>query len=185
MSEAALPRLFLAVPIDDDVRAGLLAFLADHGSTEIPGRHVVSANWHITLRFLGETTSEQRDRLVGYLDDHVAGGPFVLRFGGLGAFPRPLRAAVAWLAIRDEDDRLGDIAGLCEEAAHSAGFSPEERPFHAHLTLSRIRPPAPMADIVDTFPPFPGKLAVDRIVLYESVLGQGPVQYRVVDEFAL
>lgn len=178
-------RLFLAVPIDDDVRAGLLAFLEDNGGARIPGRHVVSANWHITLRFLGETTAHQRDLLSGYLDEHIDGGPFSLRFGGLGAFPRPLRASVAWLAVQDEGDRLGDLATACEEGARVAGVPPEERPFHAHLTLSRIRPPQPMAAIVEAFPTFPGRLAVDRVVLYESVLGRGPVHYEVVDEFAL
>ena len=178
-------RLFLAVPFEDDTRASLLAFLEDNGGADIPGRHVVAANWHITLRFLGRTDAEQHDRLVGYLAERVGGGSFTVRFGGLGAFPRPGRAAVAWLAIRGGAGRLSDLAALCEEAALAAGYAGEDRPFHAHVTLSRIRPPESMTTIVEGFPSFPNKLDVSRIVLYRSVLGGGPARYNEEEQFWL
>ncbi len=179
-------RLFLAVALSDDMRAGLLAHLEDNDGGRIPGKHVVPANWHLTLRFLGATGDVERDVLVARLDDSIGGGPFRVTFGGLGAFPRPRRAAVAWLAVRGGEERLAELAARCEDAAQAIGKVPEGRPFHAHLTLSRIRPPHPMDELIDEFPAYPGVLDVDRIVLYESRLrGRQPPEYAVVEEFPL
>ena len=152
----------------------------------IPGSHVVPANWHLTLRFLGPTTELERDLLSARLDECLEDGPFRLTFGGLGAFPRPRRAAVAWLAVSSGEERLATLASCCEEAAQAAGKEPEGRPFHPHLTLSRIRPPQPMEELIERFPRYPGVLDVDRVVLYESRLkGSRPPDYVVVDEFFL
>jgi len=179
-------RLFLAVPLDDDTRAGLLAHLEAHGGGRIPGSHVVPANWHITLRFLGRIGDTARERVTGYLAGTLDVAPFRLGFGGLGAFPRPARATVAWLAVRTGRQPLESLFASCEEAARAAGLEPEERPFHPHLTLSRIRPPAAMTGLIDDFPPFPGRLDVERIVLYESrPRGGQPPDYVVIEEMDL
>ncbi len=178
-------RLFVAVPVPADLRAALVAHLDANGGAAMPGRHVVPANWHITLRFVGSSSPDRRDRLVAHLDEHLGGGPFLLRFGGLGAFPRPARATVAWLAVTTGAERLAELAAVAEEAARAAGFAAEERPFHAHLTLSRIRPPHDMTALVDSFPSFPGRLDVDRVTLFESVLGRGPAVYVPLEDFSL
>lgn len=183
MNEEKPRRLFLAVALDDDTRAGLLAHLEANGGSRIPGRHVVAANWHLTLRFLGAGRTDQRERLSAHLDEHLGGGAFTLRFDGLGAFPRPGRATVAWLGVSGDLERIDAIAAECEEAARAAGFPPEERPFHPHLTLSRIRPPEDMRALVAEFPPPPGRLEVDRVVLFESRLRGGPPEYLVVESF--
>ncbi|MFQ5554959.1 MAG: RNA 2',3'-cyclic phosphodiesterase [Acidimicrobiia bacterium] len=185
MTGAAPQRLFLAVALDDDTRTGLVSHLERNGGALIPGRHVVPANWHLTLRFLGKCAPEQRDRLVHYVDEQLERGPFRVRFGGVGGFPRIARATVAWLAVEAGAQRLEQIAAVCEEAAQVAGYFPEERPFHPHLTLSRIRPPEDLGPAVDGFEPFAGALHVDAVVLYESVLRRGPAEYRVVERFAL
>lgn len=178
-------RLFLAVALDDEVRAGLRAHLVDNGGDLIPGRHVTPANWHITLRFLGRSAPVQRDRVMGYLDGELGGGSFPMRFGGLGAFPRPPKATVVWLAVTEGAERLVDIAATCEEAAQVAGFFPEERPFHPHLTLSRVRPPEDVGVLTGGFSPYQGRLLVDRVTLFESILGRGPARYSVIEEFRL
>ena len=47
------------------------------------------------------------------------------------------------------------LASVCEEAALAAGFAAEERPYHPHLTLSRIRPWQDVSDLVDRVSAFP------------------------------
>jgi len=176
-------RLFLAVALSDDVRHALAAFVDD--PRDLPGRPVDPDNWHITLRFLGRTEPVQRDLVLADIEEHVAQAPFTLGFGGLGAFPRPGRATVLWLGIEQGADELDGVADRCESAAQVAGFSPEDRPFHPHVTLSRIRPWQDVRSLVERFPPFPATQRVEAIALFRSVLGLGGARYEVVDSVPL
>ena len=179
-------RLFLAVPLTDEMKAGLATHLLEATQNQpLPGRPVAPPSWHLTLRFLGGTDEVAFDRLVAALAQAEAGSPFSLAFGGLGAFPRAARATVLWLAIKEGVGRLEELATLAEQASQHAGFSPEDRPFHPHLTLSRIRPHQDVRPLIEKVPPFPGRLPVDRIVLYRSHLGRGGAKYEELEVFPL
>lgn len=177
-------RLFLAVGLDDDTRHALAAHLDAHLDEPLPGSRVPPQNWHITLRFLGKVDDVQRDRLVHHLDEHVDVGSFTVRYGGLGAFPRPSKATVGWLAV--DAPELESLAAHAEEAATSVGLMPEERPFHPHLTLSRIRPPQDISELVDALPRFPRTMVVASFGCWESTLqGSRPSTYTELDTIAL
>jgi 2'-5' RNA ligase len=177
-------RLFLAVALSDDVAHGLAAFLTEE-TMRLPGRPTPPDRWHITIRFLGATTALQRDRLLEYLDEHLAVEPFMLGFGGLGAFPKPSRATVLWLDVDRGTRRLAEMGDICEMAAQSVGLEPEDRPLHPHLTLSRIRPPMNVADLIERMPPFPLSMEVDRLTLFRSHLGRGGATYETIDSILL
>ncbi len=180
-------RLFLAVEVTDEVRHALAAHLADAlGGSPVPGRPVPPPNWHVTLRFLGYTYDEERDRLLHALDEAEFGGPFTVGFGGLGAFPRPQRATVLWLGIERGGGEVEALAAVAEEAAVAAGWMMEERPFHPHLTLSRIRPHQDVTPVIERVPPLRMTMPVDDVVLYRSHLGGGkPARYEALERCAL
>jgi 2'-5' RNA ligase len=177
-------RLFLAVGLTDEVAHGLAAFLANE-TIRLPGRPTPPENWHLTMRFLGSTTSLQRDRILEFLGEHLAVEPFTMSFGGLGAFPKPSRATVLWLAVERGGDRLAAMAEIVDLAAQAVGFEPEDRPFHAHLTLARIRPPMNVSPLVDRVPRFPLAMQVERLTLYRSHLGREGATYEALDAVEL
>jgi 2'-5' RNA ligase len=179
-------RMFLAVALDDEIRHELAAHL-DEALQErrLPGKVTPFANWHLTLRFLGNTTTVQAEQILAHLDDHLAVEPFRLRFTGLGGFPRESRASVLWLGCDGDLESLRVIADECEIAAERAGFEPEGRPFHPHLTLSRIRPPVDIRDLVDLVEPLRVATTVSAVTMYRSILRRGPARYEVVDSVAL
>lgn len=177
-------RLFLGVALDDDTRHALAAHLDANLEDGFPGSPVPAQNWHITLRFLGGVAGAQRDRILAHLDQHIGVGPFSIRFGRLGAFPRPTKATVGWLATVAPE--LHTLAADCEDAARAAGLAPEDRPFHPHLTLSRIRPAGNLATLIEGFPRFPRKMRVWGLSLFESIPREGnDVQYREIDRVEL
>ncbi len=179
-------RLFLAVALDDDARHAIAAHLdVQLDGRRLPGRTVPPENWHLTLRFLGPTSAQQHDQVLAYLDEHLAVGPFRITFTGLGAFPREAKASVLWMGVTGAVEQLESLATICEGAAVAAGFEPEGRPFHAHLTLSRIRPPHDVRPLVELFEPVGVELDVEAVTLYRSVLGSGPARYEVVDRVEL
>lgn len=146
-------RIFIAVAIDPEVRHGLAAHLITHLAGELlPGSSPPAENWHITLRFVAKVEQAGYERLLAKLDDSELGSGFRLGFAGLGAFPKPGRATVLWLGVERGTEELSQLAAVVEEAAVSAGFMPEERPFHPHLTLSRIRPPQDVRQLIGEIP---------------------------------
>ena len=185
MSEPLRRRLFLAAALDEPTRLLLAAHLEAHGGGALPGRTVRPQNWHLTLRFLGWATEPQQDGVMRALDESALPGPFVVRFGDLGAFPKERRATVLWLGIDGGGDELGALAAASDEAAQTVGYEAEGRPYHPHLTLSRIRPPEDMTELVEVFPAFTVKMPVTAITLYESHLRKGGAVYQALDTIEL
>ena len=183
---ADVGRLFLAVPLTGEVRSALAAHIV--GSLEgraLPGKPVPPPNWHLTMRFFGPTDEVTYDRLLAALTEAELGSPFSATLAGLGAFPRPARATVLWQGIAGGADRLEDLADVSEEAARLAGFAPEDRPFHPHVTLSRIRPHQDVRSLIERVRPLGMSLPVDRLVVYRSHLGRGGARYEELDNVPL
>ena len=182
-SEDTTRRIFIALDLTDDVRHGLAAHLAEWHP--LPGSTPPPPNWHITLRFLGKMNQTTLETVLARLDEAELGPAFELRFAGLGAFPRPARATVLWLGTAEGTEAVHEVATSVETAAVEAGFMPEERPFHPHLTLGRIRPPEDVSSLIDAVPPFPLALPVRHVTVFESHLGRGPAVYEELERLAL
>ncbi len=182
VTEGPQRRVFVAVPVPDEVRAALADRL---GRAQIPGRVVPPENWHLTLRFLGWVDEVGYDRLLAALDGSDLGPSFKISLGEMGAFPRPRKATVVWLDLTEGMERLRELADAAEEAAQTAGFAPEERPFRVHLTLSRVRPSEDVSDLIADFPPVDLEWRCRSVMVYESHLGRGGARYEALETFPL
>lgn len=182
-TEDTVRRIFVALDLTDEVRHALATHLTQW--LPLPGRAPPPANWHITLRFIGKTDQVGYETVLGRLDAAGLGPSFDLAFGGLGAFPRPTRATVLWLGTEAGSHELTELAAAVEQAVVEAGFMPEERPFHPHLTLSRIRPPQDVRPLIEAVPPCTVGQSVDRITVFASYLGRGPAVYEELETVLL
>ena len=185
MTNATSRRTFVGVALDPATRDLLGAHLDAHLPDNVPGKFVTPANWHITLRFLGSTSETQIDQVAHYLSEGVEQSAFSIRFGRLGAFPRASRAAVLWVGVERGIHRLTRVAEAAEEAVVAAGFGPEDRPFHPHLTIARIRPPEHVGKLIEAVPPFTVEMRVAEVTLFESHLGGGPATYEPLERIEL
>lgn len=139
-------RTFIAIELPPAARAQVQrrqeqvrARLAAQGLADV-FRWTPVEQMHLTLRFLGETTSAQQAQLAARLAAVVAGyGPFGLTVSGVGCFPRWQAPRVLWLGIQGASQALGALQAEVEQAAQEVGFVPEERPFSPHLTIARLQ----------------------------------------------
>ncbi|MEX0667711.1 MAG: RNA 2',3'-cyclic phosphodiesterase [Acidimicrobiia bacterium] len=175
-----LRRLFLGVPLSQEVRAMLAQHLHQY---RVPGRPVPADNWHLTVRFLGNVGQVAMERLVAELDQAVLGLSFEIALGDLGAFPRPSRASVVWLALDQGRERLTELNDIAEEASQAVGLAPEERPFAPHLTLSRIQPELDVRADLASYRRVPLQWTAGELVLYESRTGRGGAVYEALEKF--
>jgi 2'-5' RNA ligase len=145
---------------------------------------------HVTLKFLGDVEPERLRAVWSSAVQALDGGqPFTVRFRGLGAFPNPGRARVVWAGIREGAEALADLAARVEEACEKHGFPREGRPFRAHITLGRVRNPAPNAALAAALAEQSeadlGEARLDRTFLMKSELTRAGAVYQVLDEALL
>jgi len=101
-------------------------------------RWVVPQNVHLTLKFLGEVSPTALEKLAEILNMEVYSySMFSISVGGLGAFPTPRRPRVIWIGL-ETPPALQALWHAVETVAARLGYTPEERPFSAHLTIGRV-----------------------------------------------
>ena len=174
--------MFVAAGIDAETRHALAARL-EH--VVIPGRVVPPTNWHVTLHFIGEVAPPIVDRVVHAIDEADLGSPFRIRWGSLGAFPRPEKATVLWVGPSSGMEELNRVAGGIGEGLETAGLPGMDRPFRPHLTLSRIRPPLDVTTLVASCDPVGVAMVVDRLELMATRFEVGATRYDVIESFEL
>ena len=181
----AVGRIFVGIELSADTRQALAARLHAVVDGTIPGRVVPPANWHVTLRFLGEVGEVDYDKLLAELSTADLGRPFGAVFDGLGTFPRSKRATVLWVGVSTGENSLNHLADRSWSAIDAIGFPPEDRPFHPHLTLSRLRPPEDLSRLISDAAPLRVPARVDGITVFRSHLGPGGASYEILDRIEL
>jgi len=174
-------RLFIGVPIPEATRLSL----ARQVPSSLPGNPSPLENWHFTLRFLGATDGERRDKLIDNLRATNFGAPFEIAFDKLGAFPNPRRARVVWIGAGPGKERLESVAAKAEKAAVLSGFDPEPRKFSAHLTIARIKQPQSIEQFLLKEKKINATMRVEEVILFRSEMGRGHSKYSVIARFPL
>ncbi len=101
---------------------------------------VKTEGFHLTLKFLGNVQVSQIPEIAGTVERVVASfSPFPIDIGGVGVFPNRRAPRVIWVGVKTEGDVLARMQQGIEEALCPLGFEPENRPFHAHLTIGRVK----------------------------------------------
>ncbi|HYZ21050.1 MAG TPA: RNA 2',3'-cyclic phosphodiesterase [Rhodopila sp.] len=126
-------RLFVALDLPWVLRDRLSA-LAGAG---IPGaRWVPPENYHVTLRFIGETPAYRAEEIDLALAGLRAPG-FDLTLSGIGTFTRSGRSTALWVGV-ERNPQLDHLQSKIETALQRCGLEPERRRFQPHVTLARL-----------------------------------------------
>lgn len=96
-------------------------------------RPINIGNFHLTMAFLGECSTQQLEQLQLTLENYrMPDIDFAL--DDLGYWPD---SAVLWLGCKQSVVALEQVAELCTKTANKAGLRVSGRKFHPHLTLAR------------------------------------------------
>jgi RNA 2',3'-cyclic 3'-phosphodiesterase len=175
-------RLFVALDLPDEVRAGLVAWgreaLADPSL-----RPVAPESLHVTLAFLGYRPEKEIERIAEVVEESVGPAPWVELRDPEQRPPRGRARLYALPVISPGTEALQ--AGLERRLVEEGFYKPEKRPFWPHVTVARVRPEARGSRrpaVVSGPPgPVPERLAEPRIAirmtLYRSVLQPSGARY--------
>jgi 2'-5' RNA ligase len=134
-------RAFIAIEIPTGTKKELEEIestLKSRNST--PAKWVNPESIHLTLKFLGDVSTEKVSVILDNIGKGVVGiRPFRLQLSGLGVFPNATRTQVVWAGITGDMDRLAQLQSNIEAEMEKQGFPREKRKFSPHLTLARVR----------------------------------------------
>lgn len=132
-----MPRLFTALEIPAEVASALTL----HRGGLIGARWIEPADYHITLRFLGDVDRRMAHDVDSFLNDLQA-QPFEVTLDALGSFGGDRPRAV--FARAQPSARLSELQGDLERLMRRLGLPPEARKFVPHVTLARLRDTSPV-----------------------------------------
>ena len=176
-----MPRLFTAIEVPPDVASRLAELRGG-----LPrARWVDPANYHLTLRFIGDVDMVVAEEAAGVLA-RVSRAPFDVRISGVDTLgTRKPTAIVAKLA---PSPPLLELQAEHERLLQRIGLPPEGRKYTPHVTIARLDH-ASTREIADylglrggfTAGPFP----VERFVLFSSRNSVGGGPYVVEEAYPL
>jgi 2'-5' RNA ligase len=128
-------RLFVALDIDDSIRAHITHFLDGVRGFAPDARWVRPESLHVTLKFIGQQSEDKLERIRRALESIVA-NTIAMNIRGYGFFPSPGRPRLFWTGI-ESGAELASLTTTIDEKLAELDIPKEEHIFSPHLTLAR------------------------------------------------
>jgi RNA 2',3'-cyclic 3'-phosphodiesterase len=143
-------------------------------------------NLHVTTKFIGEWPERRLEELHEALAGLTPRDVFDVEVRDLGWFPNERSPRVLWAGVH-AGPALQQLIAETEERLLSLGVAKEEKPANPHLTLARIKNPAPLRNLrkkVDELQPAAlGTFAVRHFCLFRSDPGSNASIYRKLKDY--
>jgi RNA 2',3'-cyclic 3'-phosphodiesterase len=128
-------RLFVALDLDDAIRAKIARFLDGVNEFAPAARWVQAESLHVTLKFIGEKSEEQAAEILKALET-IKADAIAINIRNYGFFPTARSPRVFWIGV-DAGAKLAALASTVDEKLAALGIPLEEHAFNAHITLAR------------------------------------------------
>lgn len=168
-----MPRLFTGLEVPASVTEALSCL---RGGL-VGARWIDPANYHLTLRFLGDVDGATARDAAAILEEGRVRAPIRVTLDSLSTFGGTRPRAIIARAVPSPE--LLQLQAEQERALRRVGLAPETRKFTPHVTLARLRDcsPGDVAACLATrghFPPL--AFTAERFVLYSArdSVGGGP-----------
>ncbi|MFB3895726.1 MAG: RNA 2',3'-cyclic phosphodiesterase [bacterium] len=190
MNSDNLIRAFIAIPLSEEIHHRLEELQSTLKKYQADVSWVKPSNIHLTLQFLGEIHPHLVEKVGQCLEEIVPTQPqFTCKIAGTGVFPNPKRARVLWVGVVQGKEQVIHLQSAIEKSLDILHMPKEDRAFHPHLTLGRVRSPKNLELVVNdllqqsnlSF----GTLTVSQVTLFSSKLSPAGAVYTPLKHFQL
>ena len=178
-------RLFTGIDLSGEVKENLERMLTHLR----PFAHLhwsAVYNLHITLKFIGEWPETRLDEAGAALRGVKSRAAIPIAIRELGWFPNARSPRVFWAGV-DGGSQLAGLAHDAEQSLEPLGIAKETREYMPHLTLARIKQPAPLQKLQEAIAALPsvefGSFSATRFFLYRSQPGAAGTVYTKLSEY--
>ena len=181
-------RIFCAVELSDAVREQL----KEHVEQLREAVSDAAASWtrveniHLTLKFFGNVAIDRIQTISNAASRTVKEfAPFPIGIGKTGVFPKPSRAQVLWIGVSDPSGKLSELQQRLEDECAKEGFAKEDRAYHPHLTIARLRGPGGARRLADTHLQMqfePAEINLNELIVFRSELSSKGSRYTAISQ---
>jgi len=175
-------RAFIAIELSPEIKDSLEQVQSHLKYSEADVKWIDTGNIHLTLKFLGDITEENCEKIRSIIDEIGRSvKPFEISIKDIGAFPNMNYPRVIWIGLDKGAAESKALAAKISEEALKIGFQKEPRPFAPHLTIGRVRSPKNKEALKEKIASYSLQSAIkaqsiSTIALFQSVLTpKGPI----------
>ncbi len=173
-------RLFIGIKIEisNELKNFIISMKKEFSNEKF--KWVDFKNFHITLKFLGDTPENLIPQIDSVLKNIAKNfNKFDLQLKGIGIFKDITNPKVLWIGLED-NKILTNLFNNIDKNLEFLGFKRENRKFSPHLTISRIKylknKKALLQKILNNCNKNWNKISIKEFILFESILKkEGPI----------
>lgn len=184
-----MKRLFIAVKLIPNDNLLKIYYSLKKALQNDKIRWVPPDNFHLTLKFLGDTPEEKISTISEAMVNSLSSNKVVnIELNNVGIFGSKYKPRVIWFGI-NENRQLKDLGMKLLIDLHDAGFPKDRQNFVPHLTVGRITKITDKQlfniEIDKRRNVFIQRAVVDKIILFESILTSKIPIYNELKSFTL
>lgn len=132
-------RTFIGLSFNGELKRKLFKVQNILKDNSIKGSWVADSNFHLTLKFLGETTENQVEEISKILknisDSHLSISAGLDKLGYFNK--KEEKYGVIWIGLKGQIIQLERIYDTIENEIQALGFEKDKRKFAPHITIGR------------------------------------------------
>ena len=180
-------RTFIAIDLAETIKDRIQKLISELDKGDRSIRWVKRHGMHITLSFLGEISAEKAKDVSASVESLTKNlDRFSMSVIGSGYFPQKRKnPRIIWLGIKNSKELIS-LHGSVISTMEKIGFSRENRPFHPHITIGRVKIPLGLEPLLDRLDQNAetefGIMIVDQIIFFKSILKPTGAEYSIICE---
>jgi len=186
-------RIFVGIDLKPTLKSEIIKLQNKIKPYAIKGNWKNEADFHLTLKFLGDIGEDQLKGLFETLETtRRFFEPFSIHLNGIDVFgsamPSPVTGLTAvrvlWLGLDGDLEALNDLYFAIENALCDYGFAKDFRPYAPHITLGQdIKLTGSLETLKAAFEPVDGTIEVDAITVFNSEVVGGKRVYTPIKTY--
>jgi len=171
-------RVFFALPVQEQLKLNIDQWRTQNmppSSNTVP-----TANFHITLAFIGHIRDSDIEVLCARTDELIKSGEFKagnLKLVDTGFWAKP---GILWIGPDSWPDNLTKLASKLQNVGRNFGAKKDKKAYRPHLTLSKRMQTPSHPTIRPNF-----HFDYDQVTLYHSISMKSGVRYMPIDSWPL
>jgi len=177
-------RVFIAIDLPENIKSKIFHKIENlQEKNLLKGKFVEKENLHLTLKFFGEVTSEQAEKIKQKLNE-IKFEKFNCTVGKTGVFDNSQYVKIIWLELISDkfEDLQKEIINVFPE------FPADSKKFNSHITLVRVKSVFNKENLFKELKKINLKKEIFEIkefVLMKSELTRQGAKYKIIERYNL
>lgn len=182
-------RLFFAIGMSEGVKHQIAEVQNQLKQSNTFVKWETPDKFHITIKFLGETGENIYTFVEKSLDTISEKFPsFLIKYKNVGFFPNTKQPKVIWVGSDLFDNTIYNIKKYLDIELEKYGFEIEDRKFHPHITLGRIKDLRNIKNLISIAESLKFETTEEKcgeIILMQSILKPTGSEYKILKSVKL